>query len=880
MCVLLNDYKNKEDEICSLLNIPKLMSTNHFDRIKTAIMNSNQDVDDLQKYIEKIKSHNDDLQNENNQEIQKYDDLASKYEDLKMQMNEIQIQNDDLIHQNNIFLADSKNNAALSQLLSEICQLLKIKPQFSKLDRNSKISNTISDAIENLQLANDEFIEFKNKVHSILKSNDINSTLSKIEHFSQVINELLRLFQAKSTENLIERAKENQKIIHQMSPLMNIFLNSFDNSNLSSFSLGNQNIDEHSKWEQVVKEIIKMKQNNDKLNSLFDSNDFVKTMNSIKRMQNHIKSQENQIQIFEQFEDFVLREFDLHIDSNDQNNFQYQSIKSKITEWKNTNSQFKEIVFMLCKIFDCDPEFICDYVNLMNQTFRRLTKVFNISQKVPAVFSTIEKSINLMKEQNDSLLKKYNEDYLFISNCLPETDLHEQKSQDFIRFSFTKLNNLNTTLKNENNELKKRQIHNDSILVELEDQVQEFNNQNSKLIGLLQLDYDCSFREVLKRIEILNKTEKEFNKLIESHKANSTKTKIYEEKIVNHINAIKQTRNQISSPEEALKLMEKHENHIQRIRDKIGIQNSQFSFVVDKILSVVDLLNSETKSNKKNEYELQSCKNRINDLLSIEKQYSNLFKSQEEKIEELSNEIEQSKLNSQHLTISLYDVFNTLGENVTSTDMAIELIEKLKTQITLLENEISAFKSGTTVDLAFKEMSNKDKKQLKLIKQKIFEQTEYFNSVILKILNQIETRNHNKEEIVRILKEAEIDNYRLLELLDPSIQPNQSKLIPSDSKTTGTSFPSKPIHQSQNKMKIHIGNEFSMNPFQKQSADLFIQRENLIQQPNKKIIDGPIQSIKTKIHRKQKKISLAETSFEKQNFHNNIENRVKQTTLL
>lgn len=902
-----NEFSEKIERIFSLFGIKSSqIGSNPIDQIKDIVDRYNNDIHKLKEHLKSLQKKNDEiqlnfdrmtislkesqhhtsslnqqveeLQKQNEQFFQQTEEFQHQNEDLNQQLGELNIQNgdlnnkveilqykvdnlsqinEDLKQQNNSFEMESQNNVMLEKQISDICRLLHIKPLI-----NENISNSIAEAIESLKKTKEEFINFKWKVNRLLKSKkneslilDSNSeddenynnkitaeTLREIETLNQLAFNLCRLFNLDSPDLLLETAKKQMTIIHLISPL-------FD-----SFNKNEEEEDDPNKWQQIVQEIKQAKQLNDKIASLLNINNSSEIINSIKNIQSQLSQLQSKDESNSQFSDQLCEV--LGVDSKkDENRNKNQQILQIVKEIKEVSMGSQKVFDQLATIFNCETDYVVDFAKLICQTVKNVASTLDIDLKNAGLFETIENAIKEMKEENDSFKNKFTEEKLFVCQFLNELNISNDQSDDLVREVITKLRDINSDLKEQNESLKNSQQDNEALVTELKDKISVYKANNTKLfekfdlLSRLENDTDgndntdksdsARMKEILEKIDELLQIKKEYQKSVKKNKELVTKIRSIEIENVRHANQIKQSKANINNIDDALKYMKNHEVQITKLRQIVEIPDSPFSVVIEKVSKIVDQLNSENTSNEKLRQEIKLSKERIHDFENNEVEYKKLINTQENKIDSLTTEVDQKNKKIDHLNSSLNKIFKSIGDgNVQSADLAIDLIEDQKRKMAELNKELFELRSAVTVDSAFDKMSTNEKKQLKLIKKKMIEQADNFNAFLAKLKIQLESRTQSKEEIIRILKDAEADNYRLLELLDPPLSSSSNN---------------NPYHH------IHIGNEYAMNPFVKQDVDIFRKKRRYLETADSNCsLYHKIASTEKELICQSKKIGIAE----------------------
>lgn len=815
--VILQKKNSDVQSECDRVNI----SLKDFQHQKTSLY---QQVEELQKknedfyqQTEKIQQKNVDLNQQLSELSIENSDLSSRVELLQHEVDNLNQLNEDLKQQNSNFESESLNSSIFERQLSDICRQLQIKPT-----ENQNVAESIAESIESLKKAKDEFMSFKWKVNRLLKIkkkdlNDSNNdselnddnkltaeTLREIETLNQLAFNLCRLFNVKSSDLLLDAAKKQDALIRQISPLFELFKPN-----------KNDGVDEFQEWQQIVSEIKKVKLTNDKISSLLNVKDGNEMIIEIKKLQGQLSDHQSKEESNSQFFDELNEALEIEKDDKNSNINQSHQIQTTINELKENLNKSHKIFSHLSNLFNCEADYVVDFAELICKSMKNIAQILEISAKSPDLFSTVENVIKEMKEENVSLKKKVDEDKLFASQILNEMNLGNENTDEILHDALLKMKNVIVELKQQNDELKNNKDEKNQTMIELEDQIAVYKANNKKLFEKFDLygrlenvneddknlnsSESSKFKEIFSKIDEFKQIKKEYQKCVKKNKELSTKIRSIELENVRHVNQIRQSRNQINNVDDALKYMKSHEALITKLREIVGIPDAQFSAVVDKVLKMSDQLSSEIKYKEKLNQELKHSSERIHDFVKNEIEYKKLIDKQENKIDSLTVDIDKRDKAINRLESSLNNIFKSIGDvNVKSADFVVDVIEDQKKKIAELTKELSELKLAHTVDEAFDKISTNEKQQLKFIKKKIIEQTESFNLFLAKLQVQLENRNQNKEEIIRILKDAESDNFRLLDLLDPPLK------IPCNLNS-----------------HIHIGNEYSMNPFEKQNADMF-----------------------------------------------------------
>ena len=168
------------------------------------------------------------------------------------------------------------------------------------------------------------------------------------------------------------------------------------------------------------------------------------------------------------------------------------------------------------------------------------------------------------------------------------------------------------------------------------------------------------------------------------------------------------------------------------------------------------------------------------------------LKTQIEKHKESTTDLQKQVASSKHTN---KEMFRVIG-GATDTETAIIKVTEMKRRITELESELVGAKFTKSITSAFESMSHKDQEFLKQIQTLMQRQTQAFMTMISKVKGELQRRNVNREQLIAILKRAEIENAKLLELIDPQLRVTPSPI--PDQQSTNELFakvlpgPSKP----------------------------------------------------------------------------------------
>lgn len=99
----------------------------------------------------------------------------------------------------------------------------------------------------------------------------------------------------------------------------------------------------------------------------------------------------------------------------------------------------------------------------------------------------------------------------------------------------------------------------------------------------------------------------------------------------------------------------------------------------------------------------------------------------------------------------------------TNMESAIARVSEMKRRISELEGELIGAKFVKSISSAFESMSLKDQESLKQIQLLLQKQTNTFVSMISQIKSELQKRNINREQLIAILKRAEVETVRLIE---------------------------------------------------------------------------------------------------------------------
>lgn len=759
-------YHSVEDKLCELYGISQSneLYTQIAEIVNTGKNNMNkykQQINVLRKQNDKINLSKDDLANKLNeihninaelnknleQAIQNNQLLTKTLNSQKEKIQELNKMNDDLTHRNN-----SIENYSQKQLF-EISRQLKIQ--------SNNNQDAIIQEIESLQKSKIELTNFQNQIQNMLRAHNSTEVINEIESTNQLISDLCGLFKVTSKDSLVETAQKQIELINQVSPLSKCFKNQEECTN--------------TKWQKIVKEAQTMKQTNEKIGFLLNTKDPIEMINTIKNLQNQLNCFQIKIGSYEEYQSRICDLLNLQ-----HNNDAYKEIQ----QLPENETLIKE----LAELFKCDTRSLFEYAKMQCSIFHNIAKRFGINEQSSQLL-TIEKIVHQMKEDNDSYQKKSNEYRDFIKKYI---DLPYNETDDIVKTVLIELNTQNSSLKEQCNSLQIAKQDNEQLVEELNEKLHQSTIKLNKIFSKFTLNSftDNEIDNLLGQIDDLISLQLQHKDLIKTNKELTEKTKTIETTIIKNARLLSQQN--IGTVNDANQTIKSIATQISRLRQLLNESNSPFSTIVNRIIKMNELLVNEQSTAAQLSKEIDINNERIIEYEKNEQEFGQLIQIQETKIDSLVNELEQNQIQIHHLNNSLLDIYKALDcTKIKSTDFAIHAIEDLKKQILQYEQEISEIKTATTIDELFQKMLENEKKTIKEIKQKLLDQSQYFNSVISKLITQLQCQNQNQEEIRRILSDAEADNYRLLDLLDPPLK------------------------------NLHIGNEFAMNPFSGQNCDIF-----------------------------------------------------------
>jgi hypothetical protein len=119
---------------------------------------------------------------------------------------------------------------------------------------------------------------------------------------------------------------------------------------------------------------------------------------------------------------------------------------------------------------------------------------------------------------------------------------------------------------------------------------------------------------------------------------------------------------------------------------------------------------------------------------------------------------------------AMQKIYGCFSESCPGPDTVVSIIEGLKKKVHSLEMEIAEAGAVRSIDAAMHSFAKKDQKYLSTIEAEWQEQVLGFNRMFIALKEQVERKNAGRDELVEILRHAEDNNYRLLQILDPPIR--------------------------------------------------------------------------------------------------------------
>ena len=825
---------------------------------------SHELIAELKNHIKKLNQQNEDIQ------VQ-YTNINSKYFELEADYTKLQLQFDIIQQQNNSFQLKLENSLDMENCLNSIYKILQISPT------NPIHENTYQEILNKMHKLQNEK-EFFSKIKYLLSSifndknnmdlyddNEASTILEKIDRLFKDIIQLCSLYNVKDPFRLFEIIQYQYKSLYS---LLRVYRINENGNNV---------------WEELFTESKNSKLVLDSIQTMFPSSTIDpkesfnnnQKNNSIVNAIKDIKSQLNQIKSKNEYENQLNNQLNQFMEIEDKDD--YKSVQLAIKNMQSKINFSQRIIARISSLLNCESEYIYENVNSLYQAFLHLAQLLNISDTgTSALVSSIEKTISSLKSQYDIMIKEKNDENNFIRTCLKELSIDEHSPEESIRYSITKLKNVNKTLKDENESLKKSQDETDLQIVTLDEQNKQLLTQKCQLYNAINIeDNGSNYRDVIDRIYNLIDIENKYQKISSKLHSDSDIISKYEQENIKYINQIKQTRYQITNINEAYKQMSAHEFQIERLREILNLPSSPFPIVVDKVEKILNELKQTKENNEKILADFTASNKRIRDFDKAETQFQELIQNQEVKIEELTDSLDQRDIQLNFLESSLQKIFDSLG-SVNSIQLAIDSIKELQKRNEDLEQELGDIRTSNAVNDAMKIISDNEDEKIKLIKKSIKEQYDNFNTTISEIQQKVDKKNQSTAEIKRILNDVEEDNYRLLELLDPPlVPPNNSRtnsitcnqldqklqphIYPTIAGLNDINVLSSASLNSQGRSRIHIGSALALNPFDKQGVDILNADYNSPRHPSyaSNDINSKIQSAELQITRHTRQIHKA-----------------------
>ena len=217
-------------------------------------------------------------------------------------------------------------------------------------------------------------------------------------------------------------------------------------------------------------------------------------------------------------------------------------------------------------------------------------------------------------------------------------------------------------------------------------------------------------------------------------------------------------------------------SHQKVVGDLCGITNSaNIEEAIDRVRTdqkslkeTREKLGGTEKENQRLKREILSIKGDLEKQTALAAQ----LKTQIEKHKESTTDLQKQVASSKHTN---KEMFRVIG-GATDTETAIIKVTEMKRRITELESELIGAKFTKSITSAFESMSHKDQEFLKQIQNLMQRQTQAFMTMISKVKGELQRRNVNREQLIAILKRAEIENAKLLELIDPQLRVTPSPI--------------------------------------------------------------------------------------------------------
>ena len=161
------------------------------------------------------------------------------------------------------------------------------------------------------------------------------------------------------------------------------------------------------------------------------------------------------------------------------------------------------------------------------------------------------------------------------------------------------------------------------------------------------------------------------------------------------------------------------------------------------------------RTSQRSKRELTTAKGELERQTAVANQLREQLERHKESALEQQREITSSKQTAK-------EIYRIIG-GATNMESAIARVSEMKRRISELEGELIGAKFVKSISSAFESMSLKDQELLKQIQLLLQKQTNTFVNMISQIKSELQRRNINREQLIAILKRAEVEHARLIE---------------------------------------------------------------------------------------------------------------------
>jgi hypothetical protein len=134
---------------------------------------------------------------------------------------------------------------------------------------------------------------------------------------------------------------------------------------------------------------------------------------------------------------------------------------------------------------------------------------------------------------------------------------------------------------------------------------------------------------------------------------------------------------------------------------------------------------------------------------------------------EANAQITQLQQTVKHREASLLKIFKCFG-SVNSVEMVIAAVENLRSQVNQLQDDLLSYKVGHSFDSVFSMQAANDEQFLRDMRQLLVQHGKVWKGMLNDIQEALEQRQASRIDILGVIRTAEAQNQRLLDLLSES----------------------------------------------------------------------------------------------------------------